>query len=80
MENGDLKVGNHVFYRGRIYTTIGYDKANDMVEISLYMGKTISVYRNEVTRLTIEEENELIILAGLNYPNLSGNLIRMLVA
>jgi hypothetical protein len=80
MENQGPQIGSHVLYKERIYKVMGYDKANDIVEIRLSTGKSVNVFLSEVIRLTIEEENELVILAGVSHPNFHGNVIRMLLA
>jgi hypothetical protein len=80
MGNEGPKVGSHVLYKERIYKVIGYDKANDIVKIKLSMGKSVSVFLNEVICLTLAEENELVILAGVSHPDFHGNLIRLLLA
>jgi hypothetical protein len=73
------RLGRHVLYKDKIHKVIACDESTGVLTIALPANTPFRVFLTEVICLTLAEENEYVILAGLSNPNAYGSLLRMLM-
>jgi hypothetical protein len=73
------RLGRHVLYKDKIHKVIACDDSTGVLTIALPANTPFRVFLTEVICLTLAEENEYVILAGLSNPNAYGSLLRMLM-
>ena len=73
------RLGRHVLYKDKIHKVIACDESTGVLTVALPANTPFRVFLTEVICLTLAEENEYVILAGLSNPNAYGSLLRMLM-
>jgi hypothetical protein len=73
------RLGRHVLYKDKIHKVIACDDSTGVLTVALPANTPFRVFLTEVICLTLAEENEYVILAGLSNPNAYGSLLRMLM-
>ena len=80
MQKEPPRLGRHVLYKDKIHKVIACDDSTGVLTIVLPANTPFRVFLTEVICLTLAEENEYVILAGLSNPNAYGSLLRRLMA
>jgi hypothetical protein len=79
MQKEPPRLGRHVLYKDKIHKVIACDDSTGVLTIALHANTPFRVFLTEVICLTLAEENEYVILAGLSNPKAYGSLLRRLM-
>jgi hypothetical protein len=79
MQKEPPRLGRHVLYKDKIHKVIACDDSTGVLTIALPANTPFRVFLTEVICLTLAEENEYVILAGLSNPKAYGSLLRRLM-